>query len=149
MSDKQTQLGKQKLIPVKFQEAGDANYFLFEGKDLIVNNGDLVILVNNRNALLAGVVRQQKDLPNFAMRRILIEKIHGELSAYSYRQNSDDAHSGKAIVLNEATDNAEIFVDDDSLKPFTSISLGQRPAKIANLREFTAEFSRFQLIFAD
>ncbi len=139
----------QKLAPVKFQASGDADYFLFEGKDLNVNNGDFVVLANNRNALLAGIVRQQKELPNFAMQRILIEKVHGELSAHCYQLDGDDAPSGNAIVLNENSNSAEIFLSDSSIKPSTSIRLDQRAAQIGNCRQYSAALLRFQLLFSD
>ncbi len=149
LSDNHKQLSRQNLIPVKFQEASDANFFMFEGKNLSVNNGDLVILVNNRNALLAGIIRQQKELPNFGMQRILIEKIHGELSAHPYQQADGETQPGNAIILNESTNQAEIFLSDRSLKPGADIILSHQAAQLGNLIEYTAEWFRFQLMFPD
>jgi hypothetical protein len=139
---------KQNMIPVKFQQSGHADYFLFEGKNLKVNNGDFVVLANNRNALLAGIVRQQKDLPNFAMRRILVERIQGELSAYSYQLKTDNGSSGNAIVLNENSHQADILLSDSSIKPSTTITLAQRTAQIGHLQQYTGELFRFQLFLS-
>ncbi len=133
------------LTAVKFQPTTDPDFFLIEAKRLSLNNGELVILANKRNAIRLGISRQQKTLPHLGMQRVLVQMIQSELNnCYTYHnpQNELDIN---IVLLNEHTDEPEILIQNSKMKPGDQIKIADKTIMLLTLIEYTAYLMRYKI----
>ncbi len=136
---------KNNLTPVKFQPTTDPDFFLIEAKNLSLNNGELIILANKRNAIRLGISRQQKTLPHLGMQRVLVQMIQSELNnCYTYH-NPKNERDINIILLNEHTDEPEILIQNSKMKPGDQIKIADKTIMLLTLIEYTPYLMRYKI----
>ena len=128
---------------VKFIRTRNDNFVIAECKRNPFLIGHLVLLVNNKNALLLGVVRQIKKNKATEMSQLLIEKFSGEISVRLIHEGGDKK---AVIIINELGQSPEIILSGEDTLP-NSISLPDKNIRIHSLLEYTPAFKRYEIEF--
>ncbi len=131
--------------PVKCLKTSKENFLIAECKNSDHLNGEPVILINNNNVVIPGIIRQQKSVESLNTTQFLIEKFQGRLAVYNI--NSDKENSKTVIVINEATDRPEILLATERYHNGSAIAFNNKTARLDSLVEYSPFFVRYQVSF--
>ncbi len=131
--------------PIKCLRTTQENFLIIESRKTDLMTGSLIILINKNNAIIPGIIRQQKAIKETNTARLLIEKFQGQLTAYS--SNSDNEKNKPIIVANESSVQPEVFLPPDKYHCGNVLEFNFKTARLLSLTEFSPEFVRFRISF--
>lgn len=134
--------GKEISNTVKILQNKSKDFFNVETRNANVQIGDLVILVNNNNATLTGVVRNSKAIVNTQSTMLLIERIYGMLSTRVVQ--SGPYQDAEAIMINADSDHPRIILGVRRYHNGTELPLKDITVRLDGLIDYSPYFVCFQ-----
>ncbi len=131
--------------PVKCLKTSNDNFLIVECKTSHHFNGEPIILINKSNAVISGIIRQQKVVVSLNTVQFLIEKFHGQLAVYNI--DTDKKNSKTVIVINETTEHPEVLLATARYHNGSEIAFNNKTAKLDSLEEYSPFFVRYQISF--
>ncbi|WP_031433283.1 hypothetical protein [Methylomarinum vadi] len=130
---------------VKLLQSKNKNYLHIESKNPTWQIGDLVLLVNKKNAYMAGKILQTQALSNTQSTMVLIEKFTGNLSTQAMQ--SDQYSHSTAILINQESETPEILLPYDKYRNGAEVQLGSKKARLDSLLDYSPFFAHYRMSY--
>ncbi len=121
------------------------DFVIAEVRDNDYKTGDLAILINKTNALIPGIIKQQKSSSTTSSSYILIEKFLGDLASYPLQTELNN--NGQVIVLNEDSDSVQVILPYGKYRNGTKIQFNGKTARLNALIDYSPFFVRYEVSF--
>lgn len=128
---------------VKLLQGKSKNYLHIESKRSDWQIGELVLLVNKKNAFMIGKILQSNRIDNIQSTMLLIERIFGSFSAQTMQ--SDHYKNTMAIVINPQSEHPEALLKYEKYRNGIKINLGRKSARLDSLLDYTPFFTRYRI----
>jgi hypothetical protein len=136
----------QSLINAKITQTNQSDYILAQTQQQGCNSGELILLINNKNAITPGIVRQVKTNADNSSAKLLIEKFKAELTPHNFYSEQNDM-SGQLISVNENSDKPELFLPYAKYRNGSRIQFNNRTARLVSLVDYSLSFTRYRITF--
>ncbi len=130
---------------VKLLQSKNNKYLHLECKDTDCNIGDLILLINNKNATMCGKILRIETVTNTQSVILLLEKVSGILSPQTV--HCEHHKNTIAILVNAQSDHPEILLDNDNYRNGTELQTSTRTIRLNALTDYGPSFARYSVSF--
>lgn len=136
----------QSLINAKITQTTQNDFILAQIQQQQCKIGELTLLINNKNVIFPGIVRQVKSGSDSSSTKLLIEKFKGELAAHNFHSEQNDI-SGQLISVNEDGAQPEIILPYAKYRNGSKLLFNNRSARLVSLIDYSLSFARYRINF--